>query len=51
MNYKLSAPPTNLHCKVMVKCYVLLQEGDTPLHLASEEGHVIAIEVLLHYKK
>ena len=34
---------------VMVKCcvYMCLQEGDTPLHEASEEGHVAVIGVLL----
>ena len=34
---------------VMVKycVYMCLQEGHTPLHEASEEGHVAVIEVLL----
>ena len=31
----------------MVMCCVFLQGGDTPLHEASSEGNVAAVEVLL----
>ena len=35
-------------CKIVIKMYVhVLQEGDTPLHLAAYNGHNRAIDILM----